>query len=127
MKPWLAHYDADVPPSLVPYPDRTLVDYLTALARDHGDKAALLFKGSSVSYGELDAAEHGVRGRAVGASVFARATASRCCFPTARSSSRGSSASWKVGAVVVAVNPTYRSARSSGMLDCDACEDDRRR
>src|SRR4030095_8619847 len=29
VKPWLAHYDDDVPATLVPYPDRTLVDYLT--------------------------------------------------------------------------------------------------
>ena len=30
MKPWLAHYDADVRRSLAPYPDRTLLDYLDA-------------------------------------------------------------------------------------------------
>jgi len=54
-KPWLAHYDADVPRSLQPYPDKTLLDYLAALARDHGSKAALLFKGTSVSYSQLDA------------------------------------------------------------------------
>ena len=55
MHPWLAHYDSDVRPSLAPYPDKTLVDYLTQLARDHGDKPALLFKGGSVSYGRLEA------------------------------------------------------------------------
>ena len=46
MHPWLAHYDSDVRPSLAPYPDKTLVDYLTQLARNHGDKPALLFKGA---------------------------------------------------------------------------------
>ena len=46
VKPWLAHYDSDVRPSLAPYPDKTLLDYLTQLARDHGDKPALLFKGA---------------------------------------------------------------------------------
>ena len=25
VKPWLDHYDADVPPTLVPYSDRTLL------------------------------------------------------------------------------------------------------
>ena len=30
-KPWLAHYDADVPHSLQPYPDKTLIDFPTAL------------------------------------------------------------------------------------------------
>ena len=43
MKPWLTHYDSDVRPSLSPYPDKTLVDYLDALARDHSDATALLF------------------------------------------------------------------------------------
>ena len=45
-KPWLAHYDADVPPSLHPYPHKTLLDYLAALAREHAAKPALLFKGA---------------------------------------------------------------------------------
>ena len=43
MKRWLAHYDADVRPSLAPYPDKTLIDYLDQLASAHGDKPALLF------------------------------------------------------------------------------------
>src|SRR6266850_4607654 len=54
-KPWLAHYDADVAHSLQPYPEKTLLDYLASLARDHGSKPALLFKGSSVSYAQLEA------------------------------------------------------------------------
>src|SRR5262245_14940747 len=28
VKPWLSHYDADVRPSVAPYPDKTLIDYL---------------------------------------------------------------------------------------------------
>jgi hypothetical protein len=31
--PWLAHYDANVPPTLAPYPDRTLLDYVSTRAR----------------------------------------------------------------------------------------------
>ena len=30
--PWLAHYDAGVPATLAPYPERTLVDYLADAA-----------------------------------------------------------------------------------------------
>src|SRR6266850_4945999 len=52
-KPWLTQYDADVPASLQPYPDKTLLDYLAALARDHPAKPALLFKGTALSYAEL--------------------------------------------------------------------------
>ena len=54
MKPWLAHYDSDVRPSLAPYPDKTLVDYLDQLASGHASSTALLFKGATVSYGQLD-------------------------------------------------------------------------
>ena len=52
--PWLAHYDDDVKHSLAPYPDSTLLDYLDRLARDHGSRAALLFKGSEISFRQLD-------------------------------------------------------------------------
>ena len=52
--PWLAHYDEGVPATLAPYPNRTLVDYLAEAARDRAQQAALLFKGATITYGELD-------------------------------------------------------------------------
>ena len=55
MEPWISHYDSDVKPSLAPYPDKTLLDYLRTLAAEHGEKPALLFKGATVSYGRLEA------------------------------------------------------------------------
>ena len=54
--PWLAHYDPNVPATLAPYPDRTLVDYLADAARTQPDKPALLFKGATMTYGELERA-----------------------------------------------------------------------
>jgi non-ribosomal peptide synthetase component E (peptide arylation enzyme) len=54
-KRWLAHYDSDVPASIAPYPDTTLLDYLSQLSRQHPSKPALLFKGRTVSYGQLEA------------------------------------------------------------------------
>ena len=54
VRPWLAHYDADVAHSIAPYPDKTLVDYLADLSRAHGDRSAVLFKGASVSYRVLE-------------------------------------------------------------------------
>ena len=55
MKPWLRQYDSDVRPTLVPYPEKTLIDYLDQLAEGHPSNAALLFKGATMTYGELDA------------------------------------------------------------------------
>ena len=35
--PWLSHYDPGVPPSLEPYPSRTLLDFELARAIDDGE------------------------------------------------------------------------------------------
>ena len=105
-RPWLAHYDADVPPSLAPYPEKTLLDYLGPLARDHGDKPALLFKGTTFSYGELEAQSD----------AFAAALAARGVRPGDRVALLlpncpqffiAEFGAWKAGAVVVPLNPIY--------------------
>lgn len=51
---WLRNYDEGVPVSLHPYPDRTLVDYLRENAERWPGRPALLFKGATISYGDLD-------------------------------------------------------------------------
>ena len=50
---WLQHYDQGVPETLGPYPERTLLDLGEAVAQRPG-APALLFKGRTVSHGELD-------------------------------------------------------------------------
>ena len=106
MKPWLAHYDADVPASLKPYPDRTLVDYLLELARDHGDKPALLFKGASMSYGALETLSN----------AFAAALAAlgvrpgdrvALLLPNCPQFLIAEFGIWKAGGIVVPLNPIY--------------------
>ncbi len=49
--PWLRHYDEGVRATLAPYPSRTLIDFVSDTARRIPDHPALLFKGSTVSYG----------------------------------------------------------------------------
>ena len=41
--PWLSHYDPGVPPSLAPYPTRTLLDYVADAARQHPESPAVVF------------------------------------------------------------------------------------
>lgn len=53
-RPWLAHYDQGVPASLEPYPDLTLVDYLSANARDEPEHPVVLFKGATVTASRLE-------------------------------------------------------------------------
>ena len=52
--PWLAHYDSSVPRSIGSYPDKTLVDFLREHARSRPDSPAAKFKGTSLSFAQLD-------------------------------------------------------------------------
>ncbi len=53
-KPWLKHYDEGVPHSLRPYPQKTLLDIVTETTSQRPDHPALLFKGSVISYAQLE-------------------------------------------------------------------------
>jgi hypothetical protein len=53
-KPWLRHYDPDVPPTLAPYPPRTLIDVLRDAAGERPNHPALIFNGSQLSYEALE-------------------------------------------------------------------------
>jgi long-chain acyl-CoA synthetase len=52
--PWVSHYDAGVPATLEPYPERTLVDVLAEFARTQPNRPATLFNGATVTYGQLE-------------------------------------------------------------------------
>src|SRR4051794_31984156 len=51
--PWLAHYDAGIPATLAPYPERTLLDYfaradcVTATSRYYVEPGELQIKGNT--------------------------------------------------------------------------------
>ncbi len=53
-RPWLAHYDPDVPHTLAPYPERTLLDCVSDTARERPRHPFLLFKGRTLTYSEVD-------------------------------------------------------------------------
>ena len=106
MKPWLAHYDSDVRPSLAPYPDKTLVDYLDQLASGHGSSTALLFKGATVSYGQLDK-ESTAFAAALSSLGVRKGDRVALLLPNAPQFLVAEFGTWKAGAIVVAVNPTY--------------------
>ena len=103
---WLAHYDAGVRRSLEPYPDRTLLDYLSDLARDHGSKPALLFKGGAMSYARLEA-ESTAFAAALAALGVAKGDRVALLLPNCPQFLVAEFGAWKAGAVAVALNPTY--------------------
>jgi long-chain acyl-CoA synthetase len=116
VKPWLAHYDHDVPHSLVPYPSLTLVDYLSKLAREHGDKTALLFKGTTMTYGQLDAVSTTLSAALWNLGVR-KDDRVALLLPNCPQFLIAQFGAWKIGAVVVGVNPTYTERELEQMLE----------
>ncbi|HXH24015.1 MAG TPA: AMP-binding protein [Vicinamibacterales bacterium] len=103
-KPWLAHYDPDVRPSLAPYPDTTLLEYLSRLAAEHGNRTALLFKGRAVTYGQLE------RESTAFAAALAELGAGKgdrvaLLLPNCPQFVVAQFGAWKAGAIVVPLNP----------------------
>jgi len=104
--PWLAHYDAGVPASLAPYPDRTLVDDLRDHARAQPDRAAMLFKGRAVSWRELETLSDAC------AAAFAELGVGRgdrvaLLLPNCPQFLIAQFGAWKLGAIAAPINPTY--------------------
>jgi long-chain acyl-CoA synthetase len=115
VKPWLAHYDSDVPQTLVPYPELTLLDHLTTLASEHAEETAVLFKGTTVSYGQLDA-ESTAFAAALWEMGIRKGDRVALMLPNCPQFFVAEFGVWKTGAVVVAVNPTYTERELEPML-----------
>ena len=118
-RPWLAHFDEGVRRTLVPYPERTLIDYLDDLASAHGGKPALLFKGATVDYGTLGR-ESDAFAAALAALGVRPGDRVALLLPNCPQFFVAQFGAWKAGAIVVALNPTYsereleRAVRSTG-------------
>src|SRR5258706_4750631 len=111
----MSPYDAGVPSTLAPYPDRTLLDYLADLARDRPNQPALLFKGATITWSELE------RLSDAGASAFAALGIKRgdrvaLLLPNCPQFSIAQFAAWKLGAIVAPLNPIYTEHELEGPL-----------
>jgi long-chain acyl-CoA synthetase len=104
--PWLPNYDAGVPQTLVPYPNRTLVDYLADAARERGGDAALLFKGATVTYGELERLSDAAAAAFQGLGVK-RGDRVALLLPNCPQFLIAEFGAWKLGAIVAPFNPVY--------------------
>jgi len=104
--PWLSHYDAGVPATLAPYPQRTLLDYLDDSARDRPQQAALLYKGATLTYRELDRLSDAL------ASAFhdlgvQRGDRIALLLPNCPQFLIAQFAAWKRGAIIAPLSPMY--------------------
>lgn len=118
---WHRNYDEGVPGTLHPYPERTLVDYLRETAEEWPRRTALLFKGASISYGDLERSSD----------RFANGLASMGILPEDRvalilpNSPQfiiAEVGAWKAGAIVCPINPTYTDRELQDALNATGAE-----
>jgi len=113
--PWLSHYDADVPRSLAPYPNRTILDYLADLVRTRPHDPALLFKGATISWEQLDRDADAFAAALVGLGV-ARGDRVGLLLPNCPQFFVAELAAWKLGAIVAPLNPIYPEHELEGPI-----------
>jgi len=113
--PWLDHYDAGVPETLAPYPDRTLLDDVAEAVAQRPDAPAVLFKGRTISHGELDRASDAFAAALVDLGV-AKGDRVAVLLPNCPQFLICELGAWKAGAVLVPLNPVYTEQELEGAL-----------
>ena len=119
--PWLAHYDREVPATLEPYPDKTLLDYLTETVAGHGDRPALLFNGAKISYGQLDRLSDALAAGLIELGVRPGDRVA-LCLPNCPQFLIAEFGVWKAGAISCPFNPTYSDREMEEALAATGAE-----
>lgn len=118
---WLERYDKGVPTTLEPYPDRTLLDYLSEAARNWPDRPALLFKGATVTYRQLEDDSDSLAAALVAIGVT-RGDRVALCLPNCPQFMIAEFAAWKAGAIACPFNPTYTDREMGEALRATGAE-----
>jgi long-chain acyl-CoA synthetase len=118
---WLEHYDEGVPATLGPYPERTLLDHLADAAAERPDRPALLFKGHTVTYGELQRLSDAFAA-ALAALGVAKGDRVALLLPNCPQFLVGELGAWKAGAIVVPLNPIYAEPELADALSRTGAE-----
>ncbi|MBS1817122.1 MAG: long-chain fatty acid--CoA ligase [Acidobacteria bacterium] len=104
--PWLANYDRSVPATLAPYPTRTILDYVSDHARTRPHAAALIFKGGTVTWQQLER-ESDAFAAALRALGVTRGDRVGLLLPNCPQFFVVELAAWKLGAIVAPLNVIY--------------------
>jgi len=112
---WLANYDEEVPPTLEPYPNLTLIDYLRESATRWPAKPALLFHGAAVDYERLEEDSNAFAAALAQMGVKAKDRVA-ICLPNCPQFLVAEFGVWKVGAIACPFNPTYTERETEDAL-----------
>ncbi len=114
--PRFARYDPGIPSTLAPYPSRTLLDDLADLSERHPDRAALLFKGASLTYGALERQSDAFAAALLSLGVKPGDRVG-LLLPNCPQFLVAEFGAWKAGAIVAPINPTYTEPELQGALN----------
>ncbi|MGH2535847.1 MAG: long-chain-fatty-acid--CoA ligase [Candidatus Promineifilaceae bacterium] len=118
-KPWLSHYEPGVPPD-VETPDMPVHALLERSAERFPDRPALIFKGTRISYRELNQAADAVAAALV-ANGFKKGDRASIYMPNTPQFVMIYYGILKAGGVVIATNPLYTERELEHQLaDCGA-------
>jgi long-chain acyl-CoA synthetase len=105
-RPWFKSYDPGLPRSLQPYPERTLLDVLSDTLREKPDHTALIFKGTRMSYAELEALSNAFAAALLSLGVQ-KGDRVALVLPNSPQGVIGQLGAWKAGAIVAPLNALY--------------------
>lgn len=105
-RPWLKHYDAGVPHTLRPYPQRTLLDVMDDTTRLKPEHTSFIFKGRCISHAELDRHSTALAAALVELGVR-KGDRVVLLLPNCPQAVISQVAAWKAGAIVAPLNPMY--------------------
>ena len=104
----------------MPYPQRTLLDYIADAARECPNHPALLFKGSSITYAELEKLSDAFAAALAGLGVK-KGDRVALLLPNCPQFIIAEIGAWKAGAIVAPLNPIYTEQELENSLsDCGA-------
>ena len=118
---WLKGYDEGVPTTLEPYPDRTLLDYLSESARKWPDRPFLLFKGAKITYRQVEKESDALAAALVAIGVKPDDRVA-LCLPNCPQFLIAEFTAWKAGAIACPFNPTYSDREMGEALRATGAE-----
>jgi long-chain acyl-CoA synthetase len=104
--PWLKHYDEGVPHTLKPYPKLTLMDIVSEAAVQRPHHPALLFKGTTISYAELEQLSNAFASALIQLGVK-KGDRVALLLPNTPQLILALLGTWKAGAIACPLNPLY--------------------
>lgn len=115
-KPWLKYYEPGLLPSLKPYPECTILDVIDETVRERPDHTAIIFKGTRISYADLDRLTNTFAAALVDLGVK-KGERVALLLPNSPQAIIAQVAVWKAGAIIAPLNALYTERELEQLLN----------